>query len=1112
MAARDDTPAAQERDRLRRRLADQAMALDLLATLPTAQSPAAALDVLLDIVEELCAPAALGFFPAQETAARVYRPARKRAREAVDRTRSALAPGERWALLEEGFALELAPDVGVLVATELAFPLYRDDYLNLLVTISGAVATAMREVRAKIALTAREQRFRSLAEQSANIVFSIADDPTPHLTYVNPRLTELTGWTEATLAEQPGLFARMFAPRPALSGPTGLSMRYDVAIPCADGYTRVFEVTRVSVPGGAHGTAQDVTAERELRLHLAHRAETDSLTGLANRSHLREQLVELLAEARATDVEVEVAYLDLDGFKAINDNLGHTAGDVVLAETARRLLAALAPTDVVGRVGGDEFVVARTVVGATQSDLRELVAQALSPPLPVGQGVAVQANPSVGVVRLGPQDAAFRGLDVDAVLATADRRMYRHKRRRTARAKVPFSAPQPVSPDSVSPDSAPLDSAPQPAPASLTSALPSAHAVTDQGAAPAPPMPPRVSAESGSDMAQADVATPAVPVAPVSAFAEAPVAMMLVGVRRGASREDLVVLEGNRALLELLGFPWPNETRFGQRNRAVSAQLADDLQKLPEYDDWQIDNRALAISFHRRTGDLGWGEVGLTKLDATIADAYGVADSFTQAVSAEIDLWLLHVRDVTDQHTVEAQLAHRATHEAVTGLPNRTLLLRKLSDQLHADRAADQRTALIVLDLDDFRSVNNSLGVTGGDEYLRGVASALTDVCTDTDYVAHLGSDEFAIIHPQLTDESLAAALAEQIRTRLATGVWVGDTLITAAASLGVAISRRRTSPAALLAEADGAMHLAKSRGGNSWSFAVRSWHRNAARVVTIESDLRHAIVQGGFELRYQPIFDLAPGSALVEVEALVRWEHPKLGQMLPGDFIEVAERRNLMPELGLWVLRQACAQAAQWRGQFGVQAPAVAVNVSSKQLETGDFATDVVQALHDYRLDPEHIMLELTESQVLNASELVTERVHALADLGLRIAVDDFGTGHAGFQYLRRLPASVLKIDKTFVDRICTDDTDRAILHSVIGLGESLGLTVIAEGVETTEQLALLRKFGCHQGQGWLWRPALRAADVEAIFGVPEDQLQHGAHAPTGDVGNHPSGVPGRT
>ena len=1093
-----------ERDRLRRRLADQAMALELLAALPMADTPAAAVDVLLDIIEELCAPSAVGFFPADDPDGGVYRPARQRGRHVVDHVRNALVPGERWALMADGLALELAPDVGVLAAAQVAFPGYLTDYLNLLVTISGAVATALREVQAKSALTEQEQRFRGLAERSADIVFSVADDPSPHLTYANPRLQELTGWTPASLAEQPDLFRDMFAPHGTERGAqpgaqhslTGFSMRYDVTIPCADGLTRIFEVTRVTIPGGAQGTAQDVTAERELQSHLVHRADTDSLTGLANRSHVQQQLAELLAEARATDNEVEFAYLDLDGFKAINDTYGHAAGDLVLVATAQRLSTAVSPIELVGRMGGDEFVVAQMLAPGIESDLVARIQIGLGVPLTIGQGVLVRADPSVGSVRVGVGDAAYRTLDVDAVLAAADRAMYEEKRRRNEAAANAGSAHMPPAHE-LSAHELSGQSHPHVLAALAHADLPPAAVRQSDGTVPAP------SAVGSSPLV---ASYPVV----VSAFEEAPVAMVLVGT--GSTPGDLAVLAWNRVLVEFLGLAWSHDTRPAEQFTAVAGWLADDLQALPTFAAWESANRLVEVSFHHQSGDLKWGAVGLMRLDVAIADAYGVADVFARAVERAQDVWLLHVRDVTDQHSAEAQLAHRSTHEAVTGLPNRALLLSHLSEQLQADRAVEQRTGLIVLDLDDFRSVNNSLGVTGGDSYLQGVAEVLGSLCGPDDLLAHLGSDEFAMIVARVPDESAVAAVAETIRARLAAGVLVDGHVISAAASLGVAVSRRRANPATLLAEADGAMHLAKRGGGNKWAFAVRSWHRDAARVVTIEADLRQAIAHGGFELRYQPIFELSPGSALVEVEALVRWEHPRLGQMLPGDFIEVAERRNLMPELGLWILRHACAQAADWRKRLGERAPAVAVNVSSKQLETGDFATAVAHARQEHGLGPEHILLELTESQILTANEVVSSQLQVLAESGVRIAVDDFGTGQAGFQYLRRLPASVLKIDKSFIDRICTDDTDRAILHSVIGLGGSLGLTVIAEGVESCAQLELLRELGCDQAQGWLWRPALRPGDVEAIIGVPEDQLRHNTGAPVTQAGHHPTGVPGRT
>lgn len=482
-------------------------------------------------------------------------------------------------------------------------------------------------------------------------------------------------------------------------------------------------------------------------------------------------------------------------------------------------------------------------------------------------------------------------------------------------------------------------------------------------------------------------------------------------------------------------------------------------------------------AFTLPSGGSRWGLISLTR----------IGDDSPAAAR----LRLLQIQDITPRRSAQAELAHHSRHDPVTGLPNRDLLLDDLARRITEDRNAGHRTALLVLDLDDFKSVNQSLGRHGGDEYLRGVANVLRGVLRPGDSAAHLGSDEFAVVFAAVDDATTAVSLSEQLRSELAAGVAVGKSTISAAASLGVAVSRGRMPPPKLVAQAESAMFMAKRQGGNTWHLSTGHNVPSTERTVTIEADLRKAIAEDQFELRYQPVFPLQEGAALVEVEALIRWQHPVLGRMMPDSFIEVAERRNLMPAVGEWVLRAALSQAAEWQAEFGARTPQTAVNVSTKQLGTGRLPGLVADCLDATGVAADLLQLEVTESQIINASSPAAAELDALADMGIRIAVDDFGTGHAGFQYLRRLPIRVLKIDKTFIDDICTDPTDLAILTGIIALGRSLQLTLIAEGVETIDQLTLLRELGCDLGQGWLWRPALRPADAAALFGVPEAQVR---------------------
>ena len=419
-------------------------------------------------------------------------------------------------------------------------------------------------------------------------------------------------------------------------------------------------------------------------------------------------------------------------------------------------------------------------------------------------------------------------------------------------------------------------------------------------------------------------------------------------------------------------------------------------------------------------------------------------------------------------------------------MPNRVLFLDHVQQELLATRMNSHKVGLVLLDLDDFKSVNASLGHDGGDEYLIGVAGAIRDLLGEHDRAARLGGDEFVVLCGRAQNRSDVGRMAELIRSRLAEGIAVGAQVVTAAASLGIALSVRTSTPQSMLAEADSAMYVAKRLGGNRWAPALRPARRNAARVLTVEGDLRRAIESDELTLRYQPVYDLSTGR-LVEVEALVRWEHPEHGLVPPSEFVPIAERRYLISALGDWVLRAAVAQAARWRDEIGPDAPVIAINASTGQLGGKGFPRTVMGELARHRLPADRISIELTETQMIAVTSRVRDELTQLQRRGIAIAVDDFGTGYAGFDYLRTLPVNILKIDKTFIDGLGTDVTDTAIAVSIIALGQSLGLTLIAEGVETELQLSELRRLGCHRGQGWLWRPALTAQDVGELVGLDE-------------------------
>jgi diguanylate cyclase (GGDEF)-like protein/PAS domain S-box-containing protein len=443
---------------------------------------------------------------------------------------------------------------------------------------------------------------------------------------------------------------------------------------------------------------------------------------------------------------------------------------------------------------------------------------------------------------------------------------------------------------------------------------------------------------------------------------------------------------------------------------------------------------------------------------------------------------LAQVEDITARKRVEEQLVFRALHDDLTGLPNRALLMEHLGNALARSRRNGTHVAVLFLDLDDFKSLNDSFGHTAGDAFLIKVAARIGANVRDSDIAARIGGDEFVVVCENLTEPSGATVLAEKIQRALAVEIHLNGHRLTAPASIGVALSNESSTPENLLRDADAAMYVAKHRGGQRWEPADSSLHAAAIRVLSVEAELRRAMEQQELRVHYQPLVDLHTG-AIIAVEALVRWQHPQRGLLLPDGFVDVAEQRGLIGEIGRWVLRTACDQAGTWHRQYGDRAPAMSVNVSSRQLGNQGLHRQVDAALAASALPVEKLILELTESQLLNVGTSATTDLRTLSERGVKIAVDDFGTGYAGFEYLRRLPVDEIKIDKSFTQTLNTDRTGSAITAGIVALGLGLGLTVVAEGIETAEQQLLLRDMGCTWGQGWLWHHALPADEIHALI-----------------------------
>ncbi|MGY2052054.1 bifunctional diguanylate cyclase/phosphodiesterase [Methylobacterium sp. JK268] len=433
--------------------------------------------------------------------------------------------------------------------------------------------------------------------------------------------------------------------------------------------------------------------------------------------------------------------------------------------------------------------------------------------------------------------------------------------------------------------------------------------------------------------------------------------------------------------------------------------------------------------------------------------------------------------DVTERHRSEARIAHMARHDSLTGLPNR-IPLREWMEEALARHGAGEVGAVLCLDLDGFKIVNDTLGHPAGDAILRRVAGRLAEVVGAGDRVARLGGDEFAIVQAGAAQPAGAAALAARIVEALRRPFTLQGQQVAIGTSLGIATTGHAAPhPDALLRSADVALYQAKAAGRGTWRFFDPAMDAEIQRRHRLAADLRRALDEGQFELHYQPLVE-AKGSALRGFEALLRWRHPDQGLVSPAEFIPIAEEIGLIRPLGAWVLARACADAASWPAPVKV-----AVNLSPVQFSGGTLVEDVRAALLASGLDRGRLELEITESVLLQDNEATLAVLHALRALGARIAMDDFGTGYSSLSYLRSFPFDKIKIDQSFVRSLAAEAGSVAIVRAVIGLGRALGMSVLAEGVETPEQLAILRQEGCDEVQGYLFSRPRPGSEIAGLF-----------------------------
>ena len=444
-----------------------------------------------------------------------------------------------------------------------------------------------------------------------------------------------------------------------------------------------------------------------------------------------------------------------------------------------------------------------------------------------------------------------------------------------------------------------------------------------------------------------------------------------------------------------------------------------------------------------------------------------------------VDACLIGAVDMTERRRAEARIAFLSHHDALTGLPNRVLFRERLGAALDR-RRRDEAVAVLCLDLDHFKTVNDTLGHPVGDKLLKFVGKRIASQLRDCDTVARLGGDEFAVMQTGIKGADDAGILADRLIEIISAPYQVDGHLVTIGVSVGISVTPGDGEDCdRLLQNADTALYRGKSEGRSSWRFFESEMDARLQARRMLEIDLRTALATDQLSVNYQPLVDLE-GNKVAGFEALVRWNHPERGPISPVEFIPVAEETGLVGQVGSFVLKRACKDAASWPKQIKV-----AVNLSPLQFRSGTLFSEVRAALDESGLEPSRLELEITETLLLEKSEQVLSTLHALRMLGVRIAMDDFGTGYSSLSYLRSFPFDKIKIDRSFVQNLGQNIDSQAIVRAIISLGSSLGITITAEGIETEADLACLRAEGCHQGQGFLFAEALTAEDAVKLIEV---------------------------
>lgn len=530
------------------------------------------------------------------------------------------------------------------------------------------------------------------------------------------------------------------------------------------------------------------------------------------------------------------------------------------------------------------------------------------------------------------------------------------------------------------------------------------------------------------------------------AFANAPIGMALVA-------PDGRWLQVNHAMCERTGYRLDQLLATNLADITHPDDVAVHLQRREQMLSGELRSHRREKRFVRRDGSVAWVNASF---------------SLVRGADGEPQYFILQASDVTDRKEAEAVLHHRALHDALTGLPNRLLLMDRLAQSLARRRRDGTATALLFCDLDRFKHANDSLGHEAGDELLVEFARRLAATMRPGDTAARFGGDEFVLLYDGVAGVDDAIALARRVQAETAHPCRVADTDVTMTLSIGVVVAEAGAGdPEGMLRDADAALYQAKQRGRDRFELFDESLRAQTGERRRLEEHLRNAVNGRGLRLEYQPIVDLKSGR-VDGAEALLRWDHPVLGPLAPTSFLDVAEDTGLIVPVGAWVLREACADAVTW--PIHGKPVTLAVNVSARQLVHPGLVDSVEAALETAGLPPSRLRLDLPESAVAAAVETAAPTLQHLRRLGVTIALDDFGTGESSLTALQHTRAEVVKLDSSLVASLDRDGEATRLVSAVIGIGTSLGLVTIAEGVETAQQAARLRDMGCALAQGYLF------------------------------------------